>query len=186
MRETIAITTLLLSLHIHAENYGATLSKLPVSHLQMLANNLNIMLIIRNEDLYQKNENTGLTLLKIKHFTRQHKHFIRQQKRLSIHITAEGPVKKITKKECKKMLKKFKDDIVLTDTYKELIQVSSYFSISTLESKQLTNNMPLTGTPQEDANKEHYISCSEHVIYRSCKEGTNKNHPNNSRYCPRP
>lgn len=124
---------------------GEVLDKMEVSHLQLIASNLTMLFVNRQE----AKARPEITFLK---FYATTKHFLKAE------ITVAAPFKEVTKESCLTGIKAIKEGL-FTDSFAGLILMASPLDLTYDQVTELADTTALEVTLVAVENKELRVSC---------------------------
>lgn len=145
------ICSLLATSSALASDIGKALNKSDVSHLELLANNLNILTLIgKVQDENKGNvskEPTENTLTK---------YSVSKDHRMIIEDFFKAPVTMVTNKQCSTLLDKLAQDALKLS---QVLVMISPTSLSPAQAQEITNNAKLVVYMQAKENSQLSINC---------------------------
>lgn len=159
----IALTALLaISSTAHAEKIADTLANTKTNHLQLLANNLNLAMIMQGDEEIQNTEfPDDINPLKFRFSAHGETGFTQSiNNYLSATFTFSAPVSKVTKKTCSDLLYGFAESF-RTGQFTDIIKEISFYNLTQSQLDELINSTVFYTALQASENSELKITCSE-------------------------
>lgn len=135
------------SMSVQAQTYADALAKAPVNHLQLVANNLNMLFLIKGEDLeFSPEDGISSALLRFMQTN---------DNQILARAFLIAPVSKLSKKFCQDQMNQFKSAI-----QPNLLMVLTPFDPSHTELESLSSSFRYEVILQAEENKDLRIDCA--------------------------
>ncbi|WP_105215371.1 hypothetical protein [Pseudoalteromonas sp. T1lg22] len=138
----------------NATSLSSKLANSPTDHLQLLANNLNMFMLLNLEKLREQSVIENKEFLEV-YFRAS----VENNGTLKLHAMYEAPVSSISKAKCQAKLKKYVNELKENGGI-TTFQAVSYYYLSRQEALSLLNESTYSITIVAKENNELQISCS--------------------------
>jgi hypothetical protein len=146
-------------LQVIASEYANILAQNPVNHLQLIVNNLNMLVINKQDELF-KNETTEEEQKEIK--PRFLKYSLTKDNKLLINMFYEATVVNLTKAKCQETLDEEYTKMRQPESaFSKILSMVSFYEISSEQVGEMLNESIINVVIVANENKELTTSCSK-------------------------